>query len=212
MLFRSVTDNSARQQQGQKQQQKSQGSNQQQQQNRQTNKTGAPKGPPPGEPQVFDKECFICGYKNDHWTAQCSNPKNRSPNSILKSCSKNKACFNCLRSHAGHDAKDCTQGHCRREGCVSKHHTLLHDAEWGRLAELMKEAQQEMEKKMQHRAAKAEKVASQENTTNNTQGKGSSGKNNRRPPKRKAPDAPTKNQQRSNATTQQVETAQSDSK
>ena len=156
--------------------------------------TGTSRGPPPGVPQVWQKTCFICGAKNEHWPAQCKNPNNRSANSILKSCIKAKVCFNCLRENTDHRSRACPHGSCQVDGCMEKHHTLLHNAEWKRMAELQEEAKNELEKKAQVKATKLEAQqtptpvnATNQSSTNANRGGGNRG-NRRR--KRQAPSAP----------------------
>ena len=123
------------------------------------NNNQKPKGPAPGQPQVWQKDCFICGKKDDHYTAQCKNdgPKPRTANSILISCMQYNACYNCLRKNAGHRAEDCTAGHCQKPGCVRKHHTLVHGADFHKMRELREKAQQKKEAAEKKRAAKAAK-------------------------------------------------------
>ena len=175
--------------------------------------SGTTKGPPPGVPQVWQKACFICGAKNDHWPAQCKNPTGRSANSILKSCIKAKVCFNCLRDNADHRSRACPHGHCQVEGCMEKHHTLLHNAEWKRLTELQNEAKDELEKKAQAKAAKLEAKATAQAAASNTAQQGSSSANQRGGNrgnggrrKRRAPQAPgnTNNVQQVNTVAQPV--------
>ena len=192
---------------------------QQNQQNRQqqpqrsqgnTGQTGAAKGPAPGERQIFEKDCFVCGKKNEHWSAQCTNPNQRSPLSLLKSAIKARACYNCFRVNSGHKHTDCPHGHCKKDGCTQKHHTLLHGADWQKIRDLQIEVREESDKRAQVKAAKAEAAANaaQGDTSNSTQQNSNSG-GNRKQNKRnrqQAPAAPnaSRNQSRAHAVTEQV--------
>ena len=166
-----------------------------------------PKGPPPGQPQVWKKECYICGAKDEHWPAQCSNPTKRTPTSILKSCIRHKACYNCLRKDADHIAQVCTMGKCQADGCQQKHHTLLHGADFHRIRELQQEVNDKVEKVAQARATKAQAKATTEADSNDQSlatGQNASKKNKKN--KRSAPSAPKgkpHQQQGANAITQQ---------
>ena len=98
------------------------------------------------------------------------------------------------------------------EGCVSKHHTLVHAAEWKRLAELQQEAQKELESKAHSKAMKAEAKASadiaQQDTTNVAQHNNNKGRGRGKKPR--APMAPG-NKQQSHVVIQQSEEQQKDS-
>ena len=184
-----------------KPQQQQQPRQQQQSQPKQKNSQGSAgvKGPPPGQPQVWDKECFICGQKNQHWPSQCTNPTNRSATSMLKSCIKARACYNCLRTNAGHVANACTFGKCQVSGCMDKHHTLLHGADFSKIRELQQEVNEKREKQEQAKAAKLEAKATQgegqSQATHSAQGKQKKGKKGgRNGNKGQAPNPPTQQQ------------------
>ena len=153
--------------------------------------TNTPKPPsrygnPRQESQQQQKRCIFCN-KTDHWGQFCRNVKPKDPNvnQRLYAVIRARKCLNCL-GRDYHVATKCEKpSQCGIDGCVEKHHKLLHGADFNRVKSMTQGLQTAAEnaKKAQEAAAvaKADKQGNQHRrVTFRRQGRsGSRNRNNR---------------------------------
>ena len=155
------------------------------------------------------KRCIFCN-KTDHWGQFCKNVKPNDPgvNQRLYAAVKNRKCLNCLGPEYHVSSKCVKPSQCGIDGCVRKHHKLLHGADFNRIKTMTEGLQRSAENaKKTQEAAEAAKAGNQQSSQprrvkfNNTSGQrgrsGSRGRNNqaRRRSSSRGSGGPRRNQQ-----------------
>ena len=144
------------------------------------NAVSTPNAPKPpagfGNPKVeAQKKCIFCN-KTDHWGQFCRSFKPGDPkaNERLYAAIRARKCLNCLGPDY-HVAQQCPkQSQCNVDGCVRKHHKLLHGADFNRvrsMTESLQRHQTNIKKAQEAKAQDSGEVAKAGNQQNRQQPK-----------------------------------------